>query len=259
MTLRESEAILQEHKKHKKERIRTLAMIFGAACLLLLGIWWGCPPLHPKEREQLFKMPKSPSDLAKQLEIIQAHQQRHPIRVGLVWAGLYVFLQSFAIPGPIFLSIIAGPLFGPMLGMLLISLCATTGASICYLLSRSIVKGFVIEYKPGLVRKFTDLVESNRQRIFYFMLFLRITPLVPNWFVNLGSPIAGIPLSTFWLGTFFGLMPFNYIHVNTGMALNTISKFGASAGQLGLLAGLSLLTLLPTLLTRGKKLDNKEE
>lgn len=90
------------------------------------------------------------------------------------------------------------------------------------------------------------------------MIFLRVTPLIPNWFVNLSSPIAGIPLSTFYLGTFIGLMPFNYIHVNTGMMLNNITKFGASITQLLGLAGLSLLLLLPTLLTKGKKLEETD-
>lgn len=89
------------------------------------------------------------------------------------------------------------------------------------------------------------------------MLFLRLTPLVPNWFVNLASPIAGIPLPIFMIGTFIGLMPFNYIHVNTGLTLNTITKFGASTNQLLILGGLSVLMLLPTILTKGKKLEDE--
>ena len=36
------------------------------------------------------------------------------------------------------------------------------------------------------------------------MLFLRLTPLVPNWFVNVSSPIVGIPIKYFALGTLFG-------------------------------------------------------
>jgi uncharacterized membrane protein YdjX (TVP38/TMEM64 family) len=36
------------------------------------------------------------------------------------------------------------------------------------------------------------------------MLFLRLTPLVPNWFVNIASPIVGMPVKYFSLGTLFG-------------------------------------------------------
>jgi uncharacterized membrane protein YdjX (TVP38/TMEM64 family) len=36
------------------------------------------------------------------------------------------------------------------------------------------------------------------------MLFLRITPLLPNWFVNVASPIVGVPLHIFVLATLVG-------------------------------------------------------
>ena len=41
------------------------------------------------------------------------------------------------------------------------------------------------------------------------MIFLRFTPLVPNWFVNLASPIVGMPFLHFSLGTFFGKLKKN--------------------------------------------------
>lgn len=170
-----------------------------------------------------------------------------------------------AIPGPVFLSIIAGPLFGVVRGLLMISLvgaadqCASIGSTICYMLSQTLLKGFVLQYKRKHVIKFSALVSSYKNHIYLFMVFLRVTPMVPNPVVNLGSPLVGIPVHVFFIGTFVGLMPFNYIHVNTGLALNNISKFGASPTQLLMLAGLSFLLLLPTLLTRGKKLDSVAE
>lgn len=170
-----------------------------------------------------------------------------------------------AIPGPVFLSIIAGPLFGVFRGLLMISLvrpahqCASIGSTVCYMLSQTLLKGFVLQYKRNLVFRFSELVRSYKNHIYLFMVFLRVTPMVPNPIVNLASPLVGIPVHVFFLGTFVGLMPFNYIHVNTGLALNNISKFGASPTQLLLLAGLSGLLLLPTLLTRGKKLSADEQ
>ena len=113
----------------------------------------------------------------------------------------------------------------------------------------------MLQYKRKHVIRFSALVSSYKNHIYLFMVFLRVTPMVPNPVVNLASPLVGIPVHVFFVGTFFGLMPFNYIHVNTGLALNNITKFGASPTQLLLLAGLSFLLLLPTLLTRVKKID----
>lgn len=120
----------------------------------------------------------------------------------------------------------------------------------CYLLSQTLVKGFILEFKPGLVKKFKGMVESNKSSLWVFVIFLRMSPIIPNWFVNLASPIVGIPLTSFYLGTFLGLIPFNYIHVQTGNTLNNINKFGASLNQLILLFALSLLLMLPTLINK---------
>jgi hypothetical protein len=74
------------------------------------------------------------------------------------------------------------------------------------LLSQTFLKGFLINSKPDLVYKFAKKVQQKEDTLFTFMLFLRTTPLLPNWFINLSSPIAGIPLVTFFSGTFLGTL-----------------------------------------------------
>ena len=58
------------------------------------------------------------------------------------------------------------------------------------------------------------------------MLFLRLTPLVPNWFVNLSAGHVGIPISFFFGATAIGLAPNNIILVRTGLALSEFTHFG---------------------------------
>lgn len=48
------------------------------------------------------------------------------------------------------------------------------------------------------------MVQANEKNLFWYMLFLRVTPLVPNWFVNLASPLVGMPYKYFLVGSFFG-------------------------------------------------------
>ena len=50
--------------------------------------------------------------------------------------------------------------------------------------------------------------------------------MVPNWFVNVASPNVGISKSGFLLGTLFGLMPANIIHLKTGMVLKDATQIG---------------------------------
>ena len=37
-----------------------------------------------------------------------------------------------------------------------------------------------------------------------YIIFLRITPFLPNWFINIASPIIGVRIFPFFVGTFIG-------------------------------------------------------
>ena len=37
-----------------------------------------------------------------------------------------------------------------------------------------------------------------------YIIFLRITPILPNWLINISSPILGVNIVHFFLGTFLG-------------------------------------------------------
>ena len=56
------------------------------------------------------------------------------------------------------------------------------------------------------------------------MLLARITPVIPNWLVNIASPHVNIPLGTFFVGTFFGVAPLSLIHVSSGAALHEMTS-----------------------------------
>lgn len=51
------------------------------------------------------------------------------------------------------------------------------------------------------------------------MLFLRVTPSLPNLFINLASPIVDIPFHIFFLATVVGLVPASYITVRVSLFL----------------------------------------
>ena len=36
------------------------------------------------------------------------------------------------------------------------------------------------------------------------MFFLRLTPLAPNWFINVACPIIGVPLAPFFVASLLG-------------------------------------------------------
>ncbi len=92
------------------------------------------------------------------------------------------------------------------------------------------------------------------------MLFLRISPMLPNWFINLASPIVNIPYRIFGLATLLGIAPQTFIAVNTGVSLYEISDALAEGSANPLfntrtiltLFGIAFLALLPVLLSKQK-------
>lgn len=170
---------------------------------------------------------------------------------------MYLFLQAFAIPGAVFLSMLAGPLFGLWQGFAIVSVVATCGACLCYLLSYTVARGFVQRMFPKQLENLRQKIANHRHNLFFYLLFLRLTPLVPNWFISLAAPLLDIPLPYFFGATFFGLMPANYLHLTTGLTLDSMRD-----GQIDVRAYLTFIAigfvaLIPTVCR--KKLEAIDE
>lgn len=119
----------------------------------------------------------------------------------------------------------------------------------CFWLSHFLGKAIMEQLCPKMLNAFRDKIKSNRSNLFYYLLFLRITPLLPNWFVNVASPVVEVPFHLFFLATFLGLMPANYFHMSTGRALSSLKSlsFKDNAWTFTILFLLQFAALLPTL------------
>ena len=82
--------------------------------------------------------------------------------------------------------------------------CSTLGSSFCYFLSVLVARKLVMKYLNNRIQDWQKKVTSKKSDLLYYMIFLRVTPIVPNWFINLASPLIDIPLFQFAAGTFIG-------------------------------------------------------
>ena len=62
-------------------------------------------------------------------------------------------------------------------------------------------------------------VDKHRDHLINYIIFLRITPFLPNWFINITSPVINVPLGVFFLGTFFGKSKHDVSSSNTVMQI----------------------------------------
>jgi len=170
------------------------------------------------------KFPTSIEDISVMTTFLKHTREQNPSYTMLLFSCAYVYKQTFAVPGSVFLNLLAGALYGPIIGFALASILTAIGATNCYLLSRTFGKSYVLRRFPDRVESFHRKIEENRDSLFFFLLFLRIFPMSPNWFMNIVAPLVGIPINLFFLSVLIGLMPYNFVCVQTGSVMSQISS-----------------------------------
>jgi len=85
---------------------------------------------------------------------------------------------------------------------------------------------------------------------------LRVSPF-PNFLINIASPVIGIPLKSFILATFFGLLPNTLALVSMGVTLKELTSLNSGMGMMGLIGFVGFTALLPTLLRRRLNITKK--
>jgi hypothetical protein len=109
-------------------------------------------------------------------------------------------MQTLAIPGTIMLSLLAGGLYGVVGGSFLVATVSTLGSCSCYCLSAAFGQPLAHALWPQQLEKYAAEVARRRRQLFNYIVFLRVTPILPNTFINVASPIVGVPLAPFALG-----------------------------------------------------------
>ncbi|XP_077996561.1 transmembrane protein 41B-like [Glandiceps talaboti] len=235
-----------------------LALIFLSAVVMMSGVYWTFPKLQPEEVE-VIKLPKNMDDAKALGRVLSRYKDSYYLTVLVGYFTTYIFLQTFAIPGSIFLSILSGFLFPFPLALFLVCLCSAIGATNCYLLSYLVGRRLVLKYIPERVAEWAGIVNRHRDHLLNYILFLRITPFLPNWFINITSPVIDVPIPPFFLGTFFGVAPPSFIAIQAGTTLYKLmtTSDAISMNSILVLAFFAVLSLLPVLFKQ--KLKKKFE
>uniref|UniRef100_A0A0A9YAC9 Transmembrane protein 41B n=1 Tax=Lygus hesperus TaxID=30085 RepID=A0A0A9YAC9_LYGHE len=226
-----------------------VGLIFLVSTSALGYIYFSFPQLEPEEKKYV-KIPYDIEDAKNLGRVLDHYKEKYYFQVLLAIFVSYIFLQTFAIPGSISLSILSGFLFPFPLAITLVCFCSATGASFCYMISFFLGKRLVSKYFPDKEEKYSALVRKHKDHLFNYILFLRVTPFLPNWFINIAAPVINVPLWPFWLGTFLGVAPPSFLAIQAGKTLNQLSSTsaGLSLSTVALLAAFAALSLLPVLL-----------
>ncbi len=171
--------------------------------------------------------------------------------------GPFVFLILYsvavvaAIPGSA-LSIVAGALFGSLLGVIVVINAATLGASFCFLISRY----FARDYVSGWIsksEKFQRLDKLTEKHGAVIVALTRLVPLFPFNLLNYGFGLTRVHFWTYVWWSWFCMLPGTVLYV---VGADALTK-GVSEGKIpwlliGLLVGVVVLLALLVPIARRK-------
>ena len=192
------------------------------------------------------------------LETIQANRDAllgftdaHFVAALAIAFAVYVAATAFSLPGALLLSLTVGFVFGRWVGTALVVVSATVGATVLFLAARYLFADWARKRMGALGEKINAGFTDNA---FSYMLFLRLVPLFPFFLVNLAPAVTSIPLRTFVLATFIGILPGSFVFVNLGETLGRIDSLRGlvSWEVLGAFALLGVFALIPILLKKFK-------
>lgn len=194
------------------------------------------------------------------LENLKLHQirleifyQENSLTMIAGYITVYMMIGLFLLPGSTFLSFAAGFIFGPGVGLVIVNVGSTLGATLAFLVSRYLLRDWI---EKTFSKKVQGINENLCENPINCILFFRLVPLFPFFAVNIGLSLSQVPLKYFFFGTMFGTLPATFVYTNAGSKLASINSFSEilSAKVLGSLTLLGLLALLPVIY---KKIQSK--
>merc|ERR1719488_207223 len=159
-------------------------------------------------------------------------------------------IKMLGIPATFTLCILAGALFPMPYCQLITGVAEAVGSSLCYLLSKAFLSPIVEYFFASKLELMRVKAHEERQYMLSFNFFLRLTPFMPNWMINLSCPLVGVPLAPFFIGSLFGTQLSLLFLALSGATLKEAGESGFDLEkvqkQLKLMAGLMLvLQLVP--------------
>ncbi|EGD72347.1 temporarily Assigned name family member [Salpingoeca rosetta] len=224
----------------------TFAVVAAVYYFLILA---HMPPVDSEDWQHV-KLPRDLEDTKALARVLLKYRDDYYMSVLILWMVTYIIAQSFCIPVTIFFCILSGTLFSPSyLALLYVCAASAFGATGCYLNSKMFLKDIVSYYFPRRCAEWRTRVEHHKDNLLFFVIFLRATPFLPNWFINVASPVIGVNMWSFWLGTFIGVAPPCLLYVEAGGVLEELTSTGevVSLSSILRISALGCLALLPVL------------
>lgn len=181
---------------------------------------------------------------------LQAWAAAHPLSTAAAYVAITAIGVACLLPVAALAMVVAGALFGLPAGVVLASVATALGSLLAFLGARLVLRETL---RARLGQRLAPIEEGVRRDGIWYLLALRLTPVVPAFIVNLALGLTTMPASRFLWVSQLGMLLSVVLYVNAGTELARVTRLDEVLGP-GMVAALSLLALAPWL---GRLLFNR--
>jgi uncharacterized membrane protein YdjX (TVP38/TMEM64 family) len=211
--------------------MKSTKLILLAVIVILIGLFFIF------DLQQFFTLEYFQAQRAVLVDFYHAH----PWQTALIFFAIYVIVTGLSLPGATLLTLIAGAIFGLLVGTIIVSFASTLGATLAFILARYL-------FKEAVQNRFKQqLVSINRgiEKDGAFYLFaLRLVPAFPFFAINLAMALTPLKTWTFYWVSQIGMLAGTLVYVNAGMQLGQLESLSGILSP-ALLVSFALLGLFP--------------
>ena len=155
-------------------------------------------------------------NLKAQQAALEGWREMHPWRTALGFFALYIVFTSLSLPAASLMTLLAGAIFGPGPGILLVSFASAIGATVAMLAARFVLRDWVQERFRARLQGINRGVEKEGA---FYLFTLRLIPAVPYFLINLAMGLTPIRAGTFYWVSQVAMFPATVLYVNAGTQL----------------------------------------
>jgi uncharacterized membrane protein YdjX (TVP38/TMEM64 family) len=129
----------------------------------------------------------------------------------LVFIGLYAIAVVAAIPGSA-MTVLAGAIFGSILGVIVVSIASTLGAALSFLIARYFAREAIAKWLSGK-EKFRRLDDMTQRHGAVLVAITRLIPIFPFNLLNYGFGLTRVPFWTYLFWSWLCMLPATVLYV----------------------------------------------
>ncbi len=147
----------------------------------------------------------------------------NPLLTGLIYFTIYVVATALSVPGAVLLTLAGGALLGFWNGLLLVSFASSIGATLAFLVSRTLLRDWV---QARFSRQLKSVNAGFERDGAFYLFSLRLVPIAPFFVINLVMGLLPISARRYYWVSQLGMLPATAIFVNAGTQLGELDGLG---------------------------------